>query len=502
MKFEFPAVQGLQGGRQYFATCIPFRALSRMLAIDTGNTLDRSQRDVDEKRAKALAEYIKDNPQGFVIPSLTGVINADELKFTEHKEGTFAGTISVPMDAEIKLFDGQHRAVGILLAIKECAGLGANSVPVQLFTDMSLAARQQAFSDINSNAKAVSTSLNQTYNKRDEATQALADIAADGPLASYIEYEKNSVAGKSEKFFALKNVVDANRILLRLGKKVAPQADQVEFAKRWWKKIARVVKWENTLIFDGFTAERGREEFITYHAVGLMALARLWNIISDHGYFTDDHITEIERRMWNINFTRSNPCWRGLCVSDDGKMISGLKAQEATAQEIYRQLNLPEAAVYLEQPQTATLEASIPSEVAIPSEAVEFAVLIENGHHQTATILALMFGMKDFFTIHEFDQAEQYLAATEDDEEVISVGHSEWYSPFRAAVAELVAFQIESDIIKTCITQAIAKLETQGRISYLEIKAITKLHMGGEGNKTKLDPVAFKEKFSAKGGAA
>lgn len=501
MKFEFPAVRGIQGGRQYFATCIPFRALSRMLAIDTGNTLDRSQRDVDEKRAKALAAYIQDNQQGFVIPSLTGVINADDLQFTEHKEGTFAGTISVPMDAEIKLFDGQHRAVGILLAIKECAGLGGNSVPVQLFTDMPLAARQQAFSDINSNAKAVSTSLNQTYNKRDEATQALADIAANGPLGSHIEYEKNSVAGKSEKFFALKNVVDANRILLKLGKKVAPTADQIEFAKHWWKKIARVVKWENTLIFDGFTAERGRDEFITYHAVGLMALARLWNIISAHGYFTDDHIAEIERRMWDINFTRSNPCWRGLCVSDDGKMISGIKAQEATAQEIYRQLNLPDAAVYLENSQTAELEESIPSDAAIPSEAVEFAVLVENGHDQAATILTLMFGVKDFFSIHEFDQAEKYLAAIEDDEEVMPIGHSEWYSPFRAAVAELVAFQVESNIIKTCITQAIAKLEAQGRISYLEIKAITKLHMVGEGSKPEFDLEAFKKTHADKGGA-
>ncbi len=46
-------------------------------------------------------------------------------------EETFVGELSIPMDAQLKLFDGQHRASGIGLAIQQAAELGRDSVPLQ-----------------------------------------------------------------------------------------------------------------------------------------------------------------------------------------------------------------------------------------------------------------------------------------------------------------------------------------------------------------------------------
>lgn len=332
-RFEFPAVVSMQGYKKYYMAAIPFGALSRLLAIDIGNTLERSQRDVSDQRAKKVSEYIQDNPKGFVIPGLTGVINSNDVIFTEHKDGCMVGTMSVSMDAEIKLFDGQHRAVGIIEAIKQHSDLRSNTVPVQLFTDMSLAERQQAFSDINGNAKLTSKSLNQAYNKRDQQTQELTKLASLN-IAFYgkVEFEKNSVSGRSEKLFALKTLIESNRVLLGLGKSSLVHQEIKSVADDWWSAVCHPAMWSNSDI----TPADGRNEFITFHAVGLLALARL-------GYFVIQHnedINDIAEKLNEVDFSRANKDWVDVCVTPDGKMISGVDAQLKTALKIAEKVGL------------------------------------------------------------------------------------------------------------------------------------------------------------------
>ncbi|EBV3515706.1 hypothetical protein DOC58_24575, partial [Salmonella enterica subsp. enterica serovar Typhi] len=54
--FEFPASRGLQGNTVVLMMTVPARALTRVLASDNhGNTLERSQRELNPARAKKLA---------------------------------------------------------------------------------------------------------------------------------------------------------------------------------------------------------------------------------------------------------------------------------------------------------------------------------------------------------------------------------------------------------------------------------------------------------------
>jgi len=337
--FEFAAVKGIQGGRGYYLASIPFSILSRLLAIDAGNTLDRSQRDVDAKRAKAVSKYIIENSTSFVIPGLTGVINAENIGFIEHCDGSFVGTMQVPMDAEIKLFDGQHRAVGIMEAIKECAAVRSSTVPVQLFTDMTLADRQQAFSDINSHAKSVSASLNHAYNLRASGTQALAALAREPMFHGIIEYQRNAVSGKSPKIFSLKTLIEASRLLLSVSARDDINEEQIELAKVFWNYIQFPAGWTTRQRNPSFTGDIGREELITFHSVALLAMGRLGRMLFNAGYSSDDNLRLALGHLSSLSFKRTDPRWQGVCVNDDLTMLSNVSAQKALAEAMFEHIN-------------------------------------------------------------------------------------------------------------------------------------------------------------------
>lgn len=57
--FEFPASRGVQGGAIVLMMTVPARTLARVLASDNyGDTLERSQREINPARAKKFYEYL------------------------------------------------------------------------------------------------------------------------------------------------------------------------------------------------------------------------------------------------------------------------------------------------------------------------------------------------------------------------------------------------------------------------------------------------------------
>lgn len=85
--FEFPASRGLQGNTVVLMMTVPARALTRVLASDNhGNTLERSQRELNPARAKKFYEYLRtayEKKEPFIIPPLVG--NCDSfIEFEEY----------------------------------------------------------------------------------------------------------------------------------------------------------------------------------------------------------------------------------------------------------------------------------------------------------------------------------------------------------------------------------------------------------------------------------
>ncbi len=339
MRFNFPAARGVQGGRTFFTACIPFGMLARLLAIDTGNVLDRSQRAVDPKRAKAISKYILDNLESFVLPALTGVVEDETLIFNPAATSASVGELSLSMDAIIKLFDGQHRATGIMAALKErTPTLKGQQVTIQLFVNMTLEDRQQAFSDINSNAKAVSASLNMVYDRRNDAVAVIAEqIEKVNAWKGRIDHENNIAKADTGMLFSFRHAVQASRLLLGIGPKQMPDAESVKDVSNWWNLVTPAVYWdyqerrENGESFDELRQKVN--DNIAFTAAGLMTLGRVHALLkAKHGckYPTFFYANALQNLDWN----KSADMWRGNLVDENGNMKSGTAGQIAAAELI------------------------------------------------------------------------------------------------------------------------------------------------------------------------
>lgn len=332
--FKFPAARGIQAGREYFMVVAPFGVLRRLLAIDnTAEVLDRSQRDVDMARAKKLAAYIKQNPGSWVIPSLVGNIETAP-KFEEHAPGAMVGTLSLPMDAVIKLLDGQHRATGIMNAIGEDDELRHSSVPLQLYVNMDLAARQQAFTDINLNAKTVSKGLSMAYDHRDEVAQSIAE--AVGKVRAWvnrIEWQKAGCSGENPNMFPFKAVVEAFHIYMGTSKKAPPTAEHLAAAVEFFNKVEQAAHWMPYVVSHEMNMRDQRDSWITYHVVGLKALA-LWGLKArDAGVDMEEACERLYQHRDELSRNNARK-WEGKCMSYEEKMRCTKDAIIDTAKEL------------------------------------------------------------------------------------------------------------------------------------------------------------------------
>ncbi|MBF4405891.1 DGQHR domain-containing protein, partial [Vibrio anguillarum] len=123
----------------------------------------------------------------------------------------------VAMDAEIKLFDGQHRSYGTYLALNRILSnpqkyskidLSSISVPLMAYTNLTLVERQMFFSDINMNMSKPQAAIGIAYDHRDPLARFAVEIAQELPFAGLVELEKNTVSKKSDKLFSMKTIYD------------------------------------------------------------------------------------------------------------------------------------------------------------------------------------------------------------------------------------------------------------------------------------------------------
>jgi DNA sulfur modification protein DndB len=79
MRYAFPAVRGVQAGREYYVTMLPLRMLERLFRPDAEvpGPAQRAQRRLSGPRVPRIARYITGNPDTYVLPALTAMVDAD-----------------------------------------------------------------------------------------------------------------------------------------------------------------------------------------------------------------------------------------------------------------------------------------------------------------------------------------------------------------------------------------------------------------------------------------
>lgn len=278
--FEFPATMGSQGKQPFYMASVNFRALLKIFSIeDEGDPANvRHQRTLNKSRIPGIAKYLLDNPDDFVLPPLTASIGSltYESKFKPQGDNvhSLVGTLSIPMDAQLLINDGQHRLEAIRMAVKENHDLMQNHIGVMIFKDDSFTRSQQIFADLNKYGVKPSQSISTLYDFRDKASSLARHLALETtPFKGYTELEKSSIGAKSGKIFTLSAIKQANQILLSKNKKVGFDEKEIEIAEQFWNEVSEhLLEWndcKNRII----SAHELRQNYISGHGIGLLSIA-------------------------------------------------------------------------------------------------------------------------------------------------------------------------------------------------------------------------------------
>ena len=121
--YHFPAVKGIQAGREYYISMVPLKLLSRLFPAEEEIIMPeyRAQRRINEARIPEIKRYILDNRDTYVFSALSASIDGD-FKFTPFMD-TEVGIFEVDMEAVFLINDGQHRKAAI-----EAAKIAAEQV--------------------------------------------------------------------------------------------------------------------------------------------------------------------------------------------------------------------------------------------------------------------------------------------------------------------------------------------------------------------------------------
>ncbi|HGX4465256.1 TPA: DGQHR domain-containing protein [Escherichia coli] len=334
--FEFPASRGLQGSTVTLMMTVPARTLARVLASDNvGSTLERSQREINPARVKKFYEYLVrayENKEPFIIPPLVGNCNS-EIEFDEYGN-TNVGVARFPMDAEIKLFDGQHRAAGIA---EFCRKYGEPiSIPLMLTHKLPLKARQQFFSDINNNVSKPSATINMAYDGRNDVAQGMVTFLSQHDTFSEVtDFEHNVVPAKSKLWVSFKALSDATAKFASAGSKPLEMGN-IESIWEAWLSLTQI-----EAIRHGTSQADYKRDYIQFHAVMINAFGyAVQRLMAEHSIV--DIVQMIEELASRAGSSEMEDFflisqWGGVCANIDKErptIIASVPAQKAAADRL------------------------------------------------------------------------------------------------------------------------------------------------------------------------
>lgn len=353
---SFPAVRGIQAGKEFFAAQVPFIQLVKMFVFDD-EVLPaelRMQRELNTRRAVGISDYIVENQRDYVLPALTSSVSArmwfDALPGSH---GERLGMLNIPLDAVMLINDGQHRRGGIEMAIRRVPALKSEMVTVVFFYDEGLKRSQQIFSDINCKQVKPSSALSALFDHRDLVNIWLKEVMRGVPgLAGKIEKETSSVGAKSSRLWsvvsfkkflcALCGVNDGNAELILADEK--QRKASITFLNRFFNALAEHVPGWGPMMGGLLPAAEVREDMVIGHAVFLEALAVACRtlLLDERGIpaWADCDLAPLVK-LASINPNKAAPSWKFRAVTLNGTMNKTAFGVMATASILRGVMELP-----------------------------------------------------------------------------------------------------------------------------------------------------------------
>jgi DNA sulfur modification protein DndB len=315
--YVFPAIRGIQAGREYYVSMCPLRLIPRIFIFDEDELKPelRAQRILNKARVPEIARYLLRRGKNYTFSALTASIDGG-VKFeplgSDETERS-VGRLHISMTAKFVINDGQHRRAGIEAALRENPELGDETIAVVFFLDVGLKRCQQMFADLNRYAVRPSTSLSILYDHANEDAQIAKALLQKVPVfADLTEAQRSTISNRSIKLFTLSGIYHATQALLA-GMGEQPLQTQIEAAAAFWNEVAKHIgDW-------GLAKERKvsaadlRRDYIHAHALALASLARAGNeLLSKHPKDWKQKLAKLDTLDWS----RSNSkLWEGRAMS-------------------------------------------------------------------------------------------------------------------------------------------------------------------------------------------
>jgi len=340
--YSFPAIRGIQAGREYYVSMCPLRLIPKIFMFDEEELVPelRAQRILNKARIPEMARYMTESPDDYTFSALTASVDG-EIEFTplgEDSGGSCVGALHIDMDARFIINDGQHRRAAIEAAMRERPELADETIAVVFFLDIGLKRSQQMFADLNRYAIRPSRSLSILYDHRDNGAQLTKLIVLKSPVfKGVVEMEKSSLSARSNKLFTLSSLYTANQTLFSgcTGRSID---DLAELAANYWGEVgASIPEWTRVLKRE-MPASEVRQGFLHSHGIALQALGRVGNMLIQK---SKTELKKQLRPLKHIDWSRSNSkIWEGRAMTG-GRVTKSMNNVTLTTNYLKTQLNLP-----------------------------------------------------------------------------------------------------------------------------------------------------------------
>ena len=334
--YRFPAVKGIQAGREYYISMVPLKLLSRLFPAEEEIVLPehRAQRRINEARIPEIKKYIIDNRDTYVFSALSASIDG-EFKFVSSLDAD-VGVLEIDMESIFLINDGQHRKAAIEAAMKEDSSLEKETISIVFFSDEGLSRSQQMFTDLNKHAVKTSNSLATLYDSRDEIAVATRAVIDAIPFFKRFTDKERDILGKnSSSLFTLNMLYKANQKILH-GDQCSEK--DLRFLLDFWKQVSEnIVEWQEVLN-KTLTKKALRENYIVALAITISAFGKLGRYFYDNQHL---NMEEYLQKLKGIDWLRSNNDWIGRTIRENGKVLNSEEAISFTCSKIKIEIGLP-----------------------------------------------------------------------------------------------------------------------------------------------------------------
>lgn len=339
--YTFPAIRGVQAGREYYISMCPLRLLSKIFLFDDEELVPelRAQRSLNKSRIPEMSRYILDNKENYTFSAITASIDGAIQFYPTGEQDQInyrMGSLKVSMDAKFIVNDGQHRRAAIEQALQELPELGDETIAVVFFLDRGLERCQQMFADLNRYAVKTSASLGVLYDHRSIAGNIAKHLGLTANVFhNLIETERSSLSVRSRKLFTLSALHFATIELLN-EKELENYQIAVTKSTEFWELVGSHIPEWLYVKESKMTSGEVRRDFIHSHAIVLQSLGRVGHAI----YQQHLDVAQVLTKLKDIDWSRKNTqTWEGRAMIG-GVMSKSRQNIVLTSNEIKRVLGL------------------------------------------------------------------------------------------------------------------------------------------------------------------